>query len=343
MQYNNKRNVTGLLIALALFGGGMQAAHAVGTASGTNISNTATVDYLVGGIAQTQITSNAAQFVVDNRVDLTVADSTATYVDVVPGAAGQVLTFTVTNTGNTAQDYSLAAAAGADPYGGTDNFNATGVAVFVESGVTAGYQAAEDTATFIDELAADGVATVYIVADIPVAQVNGDIAAYSLTATTHDAGAVGLGAATAATAGANTAAVDVVFGDAANDGLEAATGAYRVASAALTVTKSVAVVSDPFNGATNPKAIPGATMRYTVAVQNTSATTAADSVVLVDTPPANTTYAPGTITLGAVGKTDAAGDDEADFNVTNANAVTVTVPSVAAGTTATITFDVTIN
>lgn len=350
MQYNNMRNAIGLLLALALFSGGVQTAYAVGTASNTLISNTATVDYQVGGIAQTQLTSNTASFVVDNRVDLTVADSTGTYVDVVPGATAQVLTFSVTNTGNTTQDFALAAAAGNDPYGGADNFNATGVSVFVESGATPGYQAAQDTATFIDELAADGTATVYIVASIPVAQVNGDIAAYNLTATTHDGGAAGLGTVAVATAGANNpATVDVVFGDiagsidAANDGAHSAAGAYRVASAALSVTKSVAVVSDPFNLTTNPKTIPGATMRYTVAVQNASTTTAASNVVLVDAVQANTTYVANSVTLGGVTQTDAAGDDAADWNVTNANSVTVTVPTVAAGATATITFDVTIN
>ena len=290
---------------------------------------------------------------VDNRVDLTVAESTTTYVDVVPGATAQVLTFTVTNTGNTTQDFSLAAVAGSDPFGGTDNFNATGVSVFVETNGTAGYQAA-DNDTFIDELAPDTPITVYIVANIPVAQANGDIAAYTLTATTRDGGSVGAqGNVTANDSGsANTAGVDVVWGDGAGDtdavtdGAFSDTGAYRVVSAALTVTKSVAIISDPFNLAVNPKAIPGATMRYTITVQNTSTTTAATSVVVVDAPPANTTYTASTITLNAAAQTDAddsPGTDNSDFNVTNAGAVTVTIPTLAASSTATITFDVTID
>ena len=354
MQYLNTRKAIGLIVALAFFIGGSHTALAVGTASNTTINNTATVDYQVGGINQTQLTSNTASFVVDNRVDLTVAESNTTYVDVVPGATAQVLTFTVSNTGNTTQDFGLAAAAGSDPFGGTDNFNATGVAVYVEDGTTVGYQAAEDTATYIDELAADGTATVYIVADIPVAQANGDIAAYTLTATTRDGGGVGVqGNVTANDSGSgNTAGVDVVWGDgagdtdAATDGAFSDTGAYRVVSAALTVTKSVAIISDPFNLAVNPKAIPGATMRYTITVQNTSATTAATSVVIVDAPPANTTYTAATITLNAAAQTDAddsPGTDNSDFNVTNAGAVTVTIPTLAASSTATVTFDVTID
>lgn len=350
MQYLNMRKAIGLFLALAFYLGSSHTALAVGTASGTSIDNTATVDYQVGGVDQTQLTSNTASFVVDNRVDLTVAESSGTYVDVVPGSTTRVLTFTVTNDGNETQDFALSAAAGSDPFGGTDNFDATNVNVYVEDGTSAGYQPGEDTGTFIDELAADTSVTVYIVADIPVSQANGDIAAYTLTADAHDAGGVGaLGAETTATAGGNTAGVDVVLGDAAGDtdlanaGDHSATGAYRVATATLTVNKSVAVVDDPFNGTTDPKAVPGATMRYTITVENTSGTTDATSVVVADAPPANTTYSTGSITLDTVGKSDANDADEADWNVTNAGAVTVSLPTLAAGATATITFDVTID
>lgn len=55
---------------------------------------------------------------------------------------------------------------------------------------------------------------------------------------------------------------------------------------ALTVVKSSAVVSDPFNATTNPKAIPGAVIRYTIDASN-SANGAADnnSTVVTETMP----------------------------------------------------------
>jgi len=57
---------------------------------------------------------------------------------------------------------------------------------------------------------------------------------------------------------------------------------------ALTVVKSSSIVSDPQNGATNPKAIPGALMNYTVTVTNTNAGTAdAASTTITDAVPAN--------------------------------------------------------
>jgi uncharacterized repeat protein (TIGR01451 family) len=57
---------------------------------------------------------------------------------------------------------------------------------------------------------------------------------------------------------------------------------------ALTVVKSSSIVSDPQNGATNPKAIPGALMNYTVTVTNTNAGTAdAASTTITDAVPSN--------------------------------------------------------
>jgi uncharacterized repeat protein (TIGR01451 family) len=57
-------------------------------------------------------------------------------------------------------------------------------------------------------------------------------------------------------------------------------------SPSLTMVKSSSVVSDPRNGSTNPKAIPGATVRYTVSVSNSTAGTA-DSNVFTDAVPTN--------------------------------------------------------
>lgn len=55
-------------------------------------------------------------------------------------------------------------------------------------------------------------------------------------------------------------------------------------SPSLTMVKSSSVVSDPRNGGVNPKAIPGATIRYTVSVSNSTAGTA-DSNVFTDAVP----------------------------------------------------------
>jgi uncharacterized repeat protein (TIGR01451 family) len=56
----------------------------------------------------------------------------------------------------------------------------------------------------------------------------------------------------------------------------------------LTVVKSATVFSDSFNGTTNPKAIPGAAMTYTVSVSNSANGSATSgSTVVTDAVPAN--------------------------------------------------------
>ena len=234
--------------------------------------------------------------------------------------------------------------------------------------------------TFIDELAADGVLSVFIVSSIPATAVNGDVAGLTLTAfAAQDATTSGTGAYTATpgvlaadAAQTNTAATDdpnftdTVFGDvagdtdAARDGRHSDDDQYNVVTAAITVTKSTTVVSDPFNLLVNPKAIPLAVIEYCLDVNNTGAA-AATSIVMTDGIPANTTYVAGSIKTAATGvgtacdvgtgtaeDDDNAGADETDvnggdFNVTTGGAVTVRAPSIAAGTRFKATFRVTVD
>jgi uncharacterized repeat protein (TIGR01451 family) len=324
-------------------------AHAAGTASGTTITNTATLNFSVGGVAQTAQNSNASTFVVDRKINMTVAQVTAADVTVVPGATSQVIAFTVTNTSNATLDFALSAAnktGGTGPNGGTDNFDATNIRVFVDSNANGVYDPANDTATFIDELPADSSKTVFVVVDIPAGRANGDLAAVTLTATASEGGTGGsLGTTVVQTTGADTTGVDTVFADgagdtdSARDGKFSAAGGYKVVTATVAVTKTSAVISDPFNNTTNPKAIPGARVRYTLTVTNSGSATAT-SVVLTDAIPTNTTYVANSITFNSATRTDAADGDNASFA---SNTVTVNIGSVANGATATVTFDVTVN
>jgi hypothetical protein len=72
------------LIALSCVGV-LQGAYANGTPSGTNITNQATVDYSVGGVNQTTITSPTASFVVDTRIDFNVTELGGTATQTTPG------------------------------------------------------------------------------------------------------------------------------------------------------------------------------------------------------------------------------------------------------------------
>lgn len=299
-------------IAAAMLLGMSQSTWAAGTVSGTTINNLATLNYNVGGVAQPAVGSSPTgnsvgagantAFVVDNKVNLTVTTVDVAAVAVVPGQTTAVTpivaTFTVTNNGNTVQDYSLVGTnltAGPTLFGTVTNFQSGACSAYVESGATAGYQAAQDTAIFVDELAPDTTKTVYVVcASIPSSQVNGDQAAVSLTATTATGGTSGSqGAAVAQTAGANTAGVDIVFADSsttanangtdpgqtARDAVGVARDAFKVVSANLSVTKTVTPICDPFNGNANQKNIPGAAIQYAITIANTGAASASLSTV----------------------------------------------------------------
>lgn len=359
-------------LTLAAFGA-WQAAGAAGTAANTTVSNQSTVSYSVGGVAQTPIPSSPTgnstpgggaptTFVVDNRIDLTVVEVGSANTSVTPGQLNQVTTFRVTNTGNSAQGYQLTPTnlAGTTLFGNTDNTDVANLRVFVDGNGNGTYDAGVDTATAIDTLAADANVVVFIVADIPVGATNGQFANVQLSARAAVAGTAGATLATE-TAGADTpGAVDIVFGDAARDATEAAADQYAVSSAALTVTKTSAVVNDPFNGATNPKAIPGAHVEYAIAILNTGAASAT-GLQIADPLPASTTFRTGgynagaadvSITVGAGPATfciaEAGADTNADGCSRTATDLIVGAPALAtvligAGNAVTVRFQVTIN
>ncbi|MDD5057074.1 MAG: hypothetical protein PHQ60_04310 [Sideroxydans sp.] len=315
-----------VLLAAGLMFGAAQNAMAGGTTAGTSISNTATLNYDVLGVTQTPKTATSTPFVVDEKVNMTVTGGANT--NVVPGATAQVSTFSVTNNANSPLDFNLAV----NQVAAGDQFDATSCNAYVESGANAGYQSAEDTATFIDELAADASKNVYVVCSIPASQVNTDTALVGLTATArgdftgtngvYAATAGTVGAAITATAGADTAGtVDIVFsdvagtesGDAASDGKHSGRNTYTVVTAALSVSKTASLLCDPTNGVTNPKNIPGAITRWTIVVSNSgsadatlttvtdtlSATLAHDANLVAPTNAATCDTAAGTAESGA--------------------------------------------
>lgn len=77
--------------------------------------------------------------------------------------------------------------------------------------------------------------------------------------------------------------------DVANNGQDASYDVYEIASATITVSKQSAVLWDPLNGTTNPKAIPGAVVLYCIAVSNSGGQDAGD-VTVSDDIPANTSF-----------------------------------------------------
>jgi uncharacterized repeat protein (TIGR01451 family) len=297
---------------------GLGSAHATGTTAGTTVNNRATVNYSVGGTAQTPIESSptgnssagvgngtSTAFLVDRRVLFTVAESSGNATNVNPGQNDRVTGFTVTNNTNAAEGFALSASnlSGTVLFGNTDNFDMNALRVFVDNpggGGTAGvYDPAIDTATNINTIAIDTSVTVFIVANTPGTASNGQFANVRLRAQAAVAGTNGATLEVADNNGDDPTLVEVLFGDAGTDGIENADDQYAVQSASLTIQKTSSIISDPFNGVgPNRLAVPGSVMEYVVTITNNGAVSAT-GVQIQDALDGNLNFATGQYNSGA--------------------------------------------
>ncbi len=252
---------------------------AVGTTSGIDISNQATLDYEVDGINQTDISSNIVTFRVDAKVDLTVTGTSN--VNGTPGTV-KVLEFTITNTGNETYDYTLSFEAGSETFTVSDltihvdtNHNGTwdGIAVDLPS-------------TSLDNLIADASTKVWLVGTIPASATDNQTSTYRLMATAllADGTAIPAQAADVATtkqyvyadaAGPHSA-------DGAQDTQHSAALSFTAQTASLSLTKSSTVIWDPINLAVTPLHIPGAIVEYTITITNGIGAETANAIVITD-------------------------------------------------------------
>jgi len=339
----------------ALCAGLAGTAHAAGTTAGATITNTVSVNFAVGGVSQTaQSASNS--ITVDRKVVLTMTTAAAT-TTVAPGSTAQVTTYTLTNSSNDTLDFGLAAvnqAGGTAQHGGTDVFDVSNFKYYIDTNSNGTYDSGTDLQiTYVDELGADQTKTLFVVSDVPIGATNAQVSGIVLTATAEAGGTGGSeGAVLTATAGANTAGIDTVFGDtagatdAANDGKYSVKGDYTVSAAVLTVNKYSTLISDPVSGTTNPKAIPGAVLEYCIAVANGAGAATATGLSLSDILPTTVTYQSGFGILlnGTVsGATCTGGTAGGLFSATPSPTVSGTLNNLAAGQSAALRFRVTIN
>ena len=328
-------------------------ALAEGTDAGTPITNSVSVSFQVNGITQV-VQEDTDEFVVDRKVNLTVVETGGTATLVTPGSINQVTTFSVTNLSNDVVDLALSIAqqaGGAGAHSGTDNFNTGAVKFYIDTDGVSGYSVGDTEVTYLDGVGTDDSVTVYAVTSVAVARVNGDIATVVLTATAHNGSTAGsLGALLTTSATNAVGAVDTVLADgvgatdAQYDGKFSAKDDYRVQAAALSVLKSSYIVSDGVSGAgVTPKAIPGAVVRYCIAVTNGAGAQTATNISVSDVLPTNVTFVTGSTKVNG---TVASGVCLADGTVGGSfasGAVSGSLANITAASTLTLVFDATIN
>lgn len=342
------------------------AAYAQQTPAGTAVNNQASVSYEVGG-TPTSVSSNVATFVVDKKVNLTVAEVGGAPTQTAINTTDQVTTFTVTNLTNSVQDFRLEADQQlvSIPLLGTDNFNMTTLRAFVDSNGNGTYEAGVDTQTFIDELAPDATVTVFLVGNVPN-QPGAETSIVSLNAVVATGGANGtLGSdlvASSTLVADSPTTIETVFADdggladAIRNGQARAFDAYHISTAVMTLLKSATVISDPVNLLANPHPIPGAVVEYCMRVNN-AGPGSASNITVSDTVPANSTFVPGSIAVGTSGLLGSCillgtseddndnGADETDLYGGSFDGTTMRakLPSVAPLTSMSVSFRVTVN
>lgn len=319
-------------------------AAAEGVSAGTTITNTATIDYRVGGVDQTEILATDT-FEVDRKVNFVITRASDPTTTVSPGQSDAVIAFDISNLSNDTIDLVLAAA-----QLGTDDFDADNVTIYVDDG-NGTFDGTETATTLIDQIAEDATVRVFMVSDIALSRVNGDVANLRLSATAHDGETPGAqGAVLTSTSGADTDGVETVLADgagadnSANDGVFTADGSYTVFAATLTVAKGSRVLSDGIS-VSDPKAIPGALIEYCIAVRNGATSATATNVTVTDIIPADLTF-DGTYGIRVDGTVDGSGncvDDGVSGGSFASGTVTAPLSNVEANQARTVYFRATIN
>lgn len=286
-----------LRLALAVVGAVLllaPPAFAVGTPSGTSITNQATVNFTDANGNALQAQSNVVTTVVSQVAGVIVDPDRS-----LDASPGDVVTYAhrVTNSGNGNDTIQLTAVSS----------NGWTVAIYHDVNGNGTYEPGTDVLiTDTGVLAHDAFWDILVRVTVPPGVANGSVDSVLVT-------------------GRSTFNASVT---------ESATDTTTIRAPVLAVAKSV-----------NPAGAqpPGTVLTYQVVVTN-NGSGIANTVVLTDPAPVNTTYVPASITFNGAGRTDAADGDNADFGATTANTVTVNIGTLAAGGgTATVTFQVRIN
>lgn len=304
-------------------------AQSAGTAAGTPIENTATASFDGPDGPVTQ-DSNTVILIVDEILDVDVESTDPGDVATQPDADNQVLSFTVTNTGNGEEAFTLAA----DTARPGDDFDTSLVQIVLDSNGNNTYDPGVDTIYTIGSndplLLADGSITVFILNNIPDDATDGQRAEVTLTAEA----VTGTGAPGTTFAGAGDGGGDAVVGTTGADDVDA--GFFLIQAATVALAKS-AIVADPFGGTT---VVPGSIITYSL-VATVTGTGTVPNLVISDPIPVNTTYQPGTITLEGTGLTDT--DSDGDGGAFNGTAISVSLGDITGAQTRTVTFQVEID
>jgi uncharacterized repeat protein (TIGR01451 family) len=313
-------------------------AFAAGTPAATIINNTATMSYEISGTTQTNITTTATAFNVDELIDLTLTWQDGAPVSVNSPDVNDALTYLLTNTGNGQEAFLLTRnnTIAGDNY---NPLNGSIGSVYLENGLSAGFQATGPNADTLyiagvnnPDLAPDASQIIYVISNTPNTLSNGNTGRVQLQAASTTAGAPNSTPGTTL-AGLGTSGVDAVVGG--NSAQAQTIGSYIVSGLSVNVSKTATCSPAPLDcsaAATNT------VVNYQLQINLTGAGIA-NNLVITDPLPANLTYVPNSIKVGSTAKTDAADADNSQFS---SNTISVNLGNPVAPASFVITFSATI-
>ncbi len=305
-----------------------------GTASGTSISNTATLSFDVNGTPVSDV-SDTATFAVDTLVSMTLLSQNNPTGD---AGSSVSLTYTLTNTTNGPMYFNLTGAASSTYTldSGSTNASIVGDLAYLEvegDSLTFSYdESISDTAT--DGSSVDDIASA-------TAALSDGTALVASTEDKNDVSFLNLAQVVFAETGGTT---DVDY-----DGFTDETASYSVTSASLTSVKTVAVDNniDPLFG---NFAIPGNTVTYTVVVTSDGTNNATgvnfsdalDTVTLDQDTVTNIVITDNDDITDLVVVTDYTIDNDASAGSSTPGTLEISLPDIPTGEHLTIKFTVTI-
>ena len=300
-------------------------AHAEGVAAGTLIVNTATASFSANGSART-INSNTITIAVDEVLDVAVASQDSAPL---PSTGTVTLRFLVTNTGNGPESYTLAV----DPAVAGNDFDLTIDKLAIDTNGNGVYDVGVDTlltgGAATPSVDPDGSLDILVVGTVPGGVADGANSKVKLLAEAT----TGTGTPGTVFTGAGIDGVGAVVGLSGADDDDI--GQVVASLASVSLTKS-ATVADPFGG-TQP--VPGAIVTYTIAAA-VAGSGSVTGLQVTDAFPDSTTYVDNSLTLEGSALTDAA---DSDAGAANGTGISVDLGDVSAGTTQTVSFQVSID
>jgi len=274
-------------------------ARAAGTPAGTVITNEAAVSYQLNG-AQVERHSNPAYLTIDKKRDLMLTWEDTTCVAGEPGEPQAMLTYRLTNTGNSGEAFTLIVT---NTLPG-DQFDPLRSSLYLDSNGNGSFDAQDrpyDPAT-PPSLSADAALFIFVFNGIPAPLAGGASGSSRLTATA----ATGSGSPGTSFPPQTPGGTGAVVGP--SGAQVSAEGCYQAGEMPVALVKS-ATVSDPHGGSA-PMA--GATITYRIDVRVDGPDPARDLVVS-DAVPDHTAYLPGSLRLatgaGTQPLTDAVDND----------------------------------